>query len=147
MSPNAFLVQLPVSDLEKSRAFYAALGFQPTHSPPPPEDRKIALLGTNGKGGRKTFIALLTREYFSEFSRKPPADGNAGTAVIVTLGLESRAAVDELVEKAVAAGGAECGEAREFENIAYFRFFADPDGHQWEAHFMPGGLDGSGEKS
>jgi predicted lactoylglutathione lyase len=55
--------------------------------------------------------------------------------VLLALQVESRERVDELVEKALAAGG---GEAREPEDHGFMfgRSFEDPDGHIWEVFWM-----------
>ena len=140
--PKSFAIQLPVADLEKSGAFYAALGFQPMPMPGPHADKMLYVALAENIG-----LLLLTRDFFATFTPNPVADARAGTQVINAMGMESREAVDALTKKAVAAGGAEIGEAREMDNAVYFRFFADPDGHQWEVNFMFGQPDDSGEKS
>jgi predicted lactoylglutathione lyase len=78
---------------------------------------------------------LLVEPYFQGFTPKPVSDATRQTEVLVALSLESRAAVDALLDKAVASGGTETQPARDL-GFMYQRSFADPDGHQWEPFFM-----------
>jgi hypothetical protein len=63
---------------------------------------------------------------------KGVADANAGTEVILVLGLETPAQVDELATRAEAAGARSLGAPRN-DGGRYQRGLADLDGHHWEA--------------
>ena len=56
-------------------------------------------------------------------------------STLVALALESRAKVDEMVKKAIAAGGSEYREKQDY-GWMYGRAFKDLDGHIWEPFYM-----------
>jgi predicted lactoylglutathione lyase len=121
-------VNLPVSDLKRSRAFFEALGlgFEPRFT----NDQAACLIL-----GENIFAMLLTTEFAKGFTAKPIADARETTEVLVCLSCESRAEVDGLVEKAVAAGGKSPRAPQDY-GFMYGRGFEDPDGHQWELMHM-----------
>ena len=82
-----------------------------------------------------SFVMLLTEEKFRQFTPKQLCDTTQATEVLVCLSAESRAEVDQLVAKAVAAGGSLYKEPIDF-GFMYGHSFQDPDGHQWEVMFM-----------
>ncbi len=81
------------------------------------------------------FVMLLVEPFFSTFTSKPIADASEQTEVILALSAESRAAVDDLLAKALEAGGSEPRAAAD-EGFMYSRTFQDPDGHVWESVWM-----------
>ncbi|HEY8369086.1 MAG TPA: glyoxalase/bleomycin resistance/extradiol dioxygenase family protein, partial [Thermodesulfobacteriota bacterium] len=81
------------------------------------------------------YVMLLTEAKFKEFTPKPISDATRSTEVLVALSRESRAAVDDLVRKAVAAGGSTYAEARDY-GFMYQHGFQDLDGHIWELIYM-----------
>src|SRR6266542_6982281 len=89
---------LPVKDLKRSNAFFKSLGFQlePKFSN---DQASCVILGEN------MFAMLLVESFFQTFTNKSICDATKSTEVLVCLSFESRAKVDELVQKAVAAGG------------------------------------------
>ncbi|GIG66786.1 VOC family protein [Phytomonospora endophytica] len=113
-------VNLPVADLARSRSFFTALGLDFFGAT---EDMASVVISEH------TQVMLLTEPVFAGYAHRPPA---VGTEAILVLGLEDRAAVDSLVEKAVAAGAAGLGPASE-DGGMYQRGFTDLDGHQWAA--------------
>lgn len=117
-------VNLPVADLNRSVAFFTELGF--TFDARFTDDSATCMLV-----GENIFVMLLTRERFAAFTRKPVADATTVTEVLVALALASRAAVDDLVRRALDAGGSVYADPQD-QGWMYQHSFADTDGHQWE---------------
>ncbi|WP_367344969.1 VOC family protein [Stenotrophomonas bentonitica] len=129
-APQMIFVNLPVKDLEKSKTFFAALGFTPnlTYT-----DDKAASFNISDT----IMLMLLKEDFFATFINRPIGDAHKQAQVILALSSPSRAAVDATVEKAKAAGGTEPTEPRDY-GFMYQRSFADPDGHLWEVAHMDG---------
>lgn len=127
MSKQVFL-NLPVSDLPKSMAFYQALGF-----PNNPE--------FSGDGGAcivisdTIFVMLATQEKFRDFTPKAICDTSKAVEVLINLSCESRAEVDSLVAKALAAGGSTYDKPEDL-GFMYSHSFVDLDGHGWGLFHM-----------
>ncbi|MBN3806746.1 VOC family protein [Paraburkholderia sp. Ac-20336] len=121
-------INLAVDDLERSKAFFSALGlsFEPRFSN---EQAACLVLGEN------IFAMLLVKNMFKDFTHKPLADPKTGTEVLVCLSCESRAEVDALVAKALAAGGT-APRAPQDHGFMYGHGFEDLDGHIWELAYM-----------
>jgi predicted lactoylglutathione lyase len=81
------------------------------------------------------FVMLLTRAKFKEFTPKEICDSTKSTEVIVCLSRASREHVDEMVRKAVAAGGTTYAEPKDY-GFMYQNGFQYPDGHSWELIYM-----------
>ena len=125
---SQIFVNLPIADMTRSRAFFSALGY--SFNPDFSNDKGAALVL-----GENLYAMLLVREFFATFTGKPVADAHASTEVIVCLGCDSRAQVDTLVAKAVAAGGAAPRPATD-HGFMYGHGFEDLDGHVWELVHM-----------
>jgi len=124
-------VNLPVKDLKKSTVFFEKLGFE--LNPKFSDDRASCVnLGEN------MYAMLLAEDFFQTFTTKPISDATKSTEVLVCLSCESRAKVDELVRKAVAAGGRSPREPQD-HGFMYGHGFEDLDGHIWELMFMESG--------
>src|SRR5215471_18397316 len=95
---NQIYVNLPVKDLNRSRIFFQSLGFQlePMFSN---DQASCVILGKN------IFVMLLVEGFFRTFTNKAICDATKSTEVLVCLSCENRAKVDDLVKKALAAGG------------------------------------------
>jgi len=91
-----------------------------------PEDMASVIISEH------TQVMLLTETVFASYVRKSVVDATAGTEVILVLGVETRDQVDQLADKAEAAGGSPVGTPRD-EGYRYQRGFTDLDGHHWEA--------------
>jgi len=130
-------INLPVADLERSRAFFGALGFEfnETFS----DDTALAM-----KISDTCFAMLLTHEKFAPFTPRPIADAHQTTEVLNAIQLDSREAVDSLADLALASGA---GAVREPEDhgFMYGRAFADLDGHIWEPFWMDPKAMGGGQ--
>ncbi len=125
---SQIFVHLPVKDLDRSVAFFTALGF--SFNPQFTDENATCMLV-----GENIFVMLLVEPYFATFTGKPVSDATRQTEVLVALALESREAVDGMVEKVVAAGGTVTQPARDL-GFMYQQSFADLDGHQWEPFHM-----------
>ena len=128
MSRKIF-VNLPIKNMEKSQTFFKSLGFS--------FDAKF----TNEQGAcmviseDHSYVMLLVEPFFSTFIKKSIADASKTTEVLVCLSCESRAEVDELVKKAIAAGG-KTPNAPQDHGFMYGHGFEDLDGHIWELMWM-----------
>lgn len=121
-------VNLAVNDLDKSKAFFEQLGF--TFNP-----QFTSAEGACMVIDENIFAMLLVKPFFQGFTTKKLADANESTEVIIALSAESREAVDEMVRKAVAAGGKEPRDAQD-HGWMYNRAIEDLDGHIWEIAYM-----------
>jgi uncharacterized protein len=122
-------VNLPVSDLEKSRGFLEALG---AVNEPRFTDETAACMTIS----ESIHVMLLTHEKFSQFTPHPIADATQGSEVLLCLSAASRESVDTAVERAVASGGTADPSPKQDYGVMYGRSVADPDGHMWEIMWM-----------
>ena len=127
MSRKLF-VNLPVKELDRSVRFFTALGF--SFNAHFTDETATCMIVSES-----SFVMLLTEEKFRQFTPKQLCDTKQATEVLLCLSAESRAEVDQLVAKAVAAGGSLYKEPIDF-GFMYGHSFQDPDGHQWEVMFM-----------
>ena len=125
-------VNLPVKDLKASRSFFSALGFTFNEQF---SDETAACMVID----ETIFFMLLTKPKFAEFTALPIADAKLGTQALYGLSRDSRAAVDEIAEAALAAGGSEPRAAQD-HGFMYSRAIADLDGHIWEFIWMDPGF-------
>ena len=121
-------INLPVADLSRSRRFFEALDFAFN-------DQFSDETALGMKIGASSFAMLLTYEKYQTFTDKRIADTNETSEVLIGLQLESREAVDAMIEAAVATGGSESRPAED-HGFMYGRAFADPDSHVWEPFWM-----------
>jgi hypothetical protein len=121
--PRNLYVTLPVEDLERSVAFFEALGF--SFNPQFTSENGAALVINDN-----TSVMLVAESFFSTLSKVPITDPRKATEALFSLSLDSRAEVDELVRKAIAAGATE-GHDPEDLGFMYSWAFVDLDGHQW----------------
>ena len=128
--PQMIFVNLPVQDLDASKAFFSALGYQFN---PAFTDENAACMVIS----ESIFVMLLVKPFFQQFTNKTIADAQTTTEVITCLSADSRKAVDVLVDKAVSAGASEPQPARDY-GFMYQRGFQDLDGHLWEIAHMDG---------
>ena len=121
-------VNLPVTDLDRAKAFYAALGFE-NNAQFTDETAAAMVVEEN------IFVMLLTREKFASFVAGEVGDPAQVTTVINALSVGSREEADDLFAKAIAAGGKPWLPAQD-HGFMYGTSFADPDGNVWEAAWM-----------
>lgn len=121
-------VNLPVKDLEKSMTFYKALGYSINEKW---TDETAACVVIS----EEIHAMLLTYLKFKMFTPKEICDATKSTEVLVALSCENREQVDDLVKKAVAAGGSTYNEPQD-HGFMYAHGFQDLDGHIWEVFYM-----------
>ena len=123
-------VNLPVEDLERSKRFYEAIGLRNEPKFSNVEAAMMVLSDT-------IHVMLLTKPFYSTFTKKPIADAHETSQVLLCISCESTAEVDQLAEKAAAGGGkADPAKGQDMGGLMYERSFEDPDGHHWEAVWM-----------
>lgn len=121
-------INLPVRDLGRSVAFFGLLGFSV-------EERFTDETAACMVVSDSIFVMLLTEAKFKTFSPKPVADARETTEVLIGLSRESRGDVDEMVRKAVAAGGSTYSQPQD-HGFMYGHGFQDLDGHIWELVYL-----------
>ncbi|HEY2207221.1 MAG TPA: VOC family protein [Pseudonocardia sp.] len=121
-------INLPVTDLSASNAFYTGLGF--TINPMFSDENTTCV-----KISEQIWVMLMVRERFQDFVLGEIADPHKTTQVLLCLSAESRAEVDRLVADALANGGSSWQPVQE-QGPMYGHSFADPDGHVWEVMYM-----------
>ncbi|WP_336086601.1 VOC family protein [Nocardia sp. SSK8] len=133
MSSKMIFINLPVADLDRSKSFYEALGWK-VNEDFTDQNASCIVIDDN------ICLMLLTKDFFSTFSKRPIADTVNQTAAGYALSLASAEEVDVLTDAAVAAGAKEevneDKRAQEAQVGMHGRTFIDPDGHQWEPFFM-----------
>ena len=127
MQHTSIYLNLPIDDVDRSRAFFTALGY-PIEEAMSDEKCLAVVLGPSH------VAMLLRRDFFETFlnGRTARTDGHEA---LICVDLDSAEAVDAHVDAALAAGGTEVYSERHGDWM-YNRSFADPDGHIWEAMWM-----------
>lgn len=121
-------VNLPVKDLKRSVDFFTKVGF--TFNPQFTNDNATSMII-----GENIFAMLLVEDYFRTFTNKPLADAKNSTEVINAFSVNSRQEVDDIITKAIEAGGKQYKDNQDY-GWMYGRNFEDLDGHQWEFFYM-----------
>jgi hypothetical protein len=128
--PKMIFVNLAVADVERSAAFYEAVGFT--------RDQRFSRPGTAAAMNWSDTIVfmILSREHFAKFTSKTIIDAHSSVETLLCLSRDSRAEVDAIVEAARAAGGkADPGPTQDY-GFMYGRSFEDLDGHVIEPMWM-----------
>ena len=126
---TAMFVNLPVTDLERAKAFYTALGFRIN---PQFSDHNAACVIVEED---HSYFMILVREYFQTFTELPIGDPKVNPSVSTAIFLDNREAVDSTVTDGIAAGGSEDRPASDY-GFMYQRQLADPDGNILEFGWM-----------
>ena len=126
--PRKLFVNMAVQDLERSVDFFSGLGFT--------FDQQF----TDGSAtcmniGDGAFAMLAVPGRFKDFTSKEICDTASHTEVLMAVSAESREAVDEMADTAVANGGRAANDPQDL-GFMYSRSFQDPDGHTWEVFWM-----------
>ena len=121
-------VNLPTSDLERSKAFYTGLGCD--ISPEFTDENAACIVWSDD-----IYFMVLKREFFATFTDKTIADPKEVAQVSVAFSQDSREAVDAIVAKGLAAGGTEPKPAQDY-GFMYSRDLDDPDGNNLSFLFM-----------
>ncbi|MFI1564552.1 VOC family protein [Streptomyces sp. NPDC020490] len=128
MYQQMIFVNLATDDVEASKKFFTELGY--TINPQFSTDDCACVVISD------TIIAmLLSKQHYATFTKKEIADSRKTSEVLVCLSAESREKVDELVDRAITAGGSIAGETQD-HGFMYGRAFDDLDGHTWEVVWM-----------
>ncbi|KUN82044.1 glyoxalase [Streptomyces bungoensis] len=128
MYQQMIFVNLATDDVEASKKFFTELGYaiNPQFST---DDCACVVISD-------TIVAmLLSRQHYATFTKKEIADSRTTSETLICLSAESREKVDELVDKAIAAGGSASGPTQD-HGFMYGRAFDDLDGHTWEVMWM-----------
>ncbi|MEU8488323.1 MULTISPECIES: VOC family protein [unclassified Streptomyces] len=128
MYQQMIFTNLAVNDLDASKKFFTELGYAIN---PQFSDETAASVVIS----EHIVVMLLTKEKYAAFTKKTIIDSTKNSEVLLCLSAESREKVDELVDRAIAAGGTETGETQD-HGFMYGRAFDDPDGHTWEIMWM-----------
>ncbi|BBU53904.1 VOC family protein [Mameliella alba] len=127
--PQMIFVNLPVADLERSTAFYEAIGFT--------RDARFSNnLAASMVLSDAICVMLLTHDFWATFTDRRRVDPAQEAQVLLCISREDKAAVDAITEAAVAAGGMADPCPVQDHGFMYGRSFADPDGHIWEPMWM-----------
>lgn len=127
MSTQIF-VNLPVKDLNKSVEFFTQLGY--SFNPQFTDETATCMIVSD-----TIFVMLLTEAKFKTFTPKAICDATKSTEVLLCLSCDSREAVDDLVRKAVSAGGSTYNQPQD-HGFTYAHGYEDLDGHIWELVYM-----------
>lgn len=125
------IVNMSVKDLDKSKAFFSAMGytFNPAFST---EQEALLVIAENSINAM-----LMTESFFKSFHGKQVTNAREAIEMWVCLTCESREEVDSLMAKAVHAGATVLGEPED-HGFMYAHGFEDLDGHSWQLHYMRG---------
>ena len=121
-------INLPVKDLKKTMTFFKKLGF--TFNMQFTDDKAACMII-----GENIYAMLLLEKFFKTFTNKEIADAKKTTEVLIAIDAESRQSVDEMIRKAVEAGGSTYRNPQD-NGWMYGHSFADLDGHQWEVLYL-----------
>lgn len=125
---SKIFVNLSVKDLDKSMAFFSAIGFSFN---PQFTDKTAACMVMSDD----IYAMLLTHDKIKQFTGKQIADAHKTTEVLTALAVESEAKVNELVDKTIKAGSKEPRQPQDY-GFMFGRSFEAPDGHIWEVFWM-----------
>lgn len=127
MKANQIYVNLPVKDVQKTKAFWTQLGFEINEQFS--DDKATCVVIKEDS----IYVMFLTEEYFMTFSERPVPKGDT-TQVLVAIGLNSREEVDQVVNTALQNGASQHEEPQDY-GWMYQNSFWDLDGHGWNVTF------------
>lgn len=127
--PKMIFINLPVTELDRSIAFYEAVGA--TKNPMFSDDTAACMVLSD-----TIHVMLLTYEKWKGFTDRAIPDAHISAQVMLCLSQDSRDAVDAVVDQAAQAGGQADPNATQDYGFMYGRSYADPDGHIWETMWM-----------
>ena len=122
-------VNLPVTDLKRSMAFYEAVGF--TNEPRFTDDTAAAM-----RWSETINVMLLTHDKWRTFTNRPIVNAKEAAQVALCVSIDSREGVDAITDAAAKAGGTADPNPPQDYGMMYGRSFEDPDGHIWEPMWM-----------
>jgi len=125
---KSIFVNLPVKDLKKSVEFFTKLGF--AFNPKFTDGNAACMIM-----GKNIFSMLIVHKFFKTFIKKEISNAKKTTEVLLALQVNSKKEVDEMIAKAIKAGGKDTEKTQDY-GWMYGRDFEDLDGHIWEAFYM-----------
>lgn len=120
---------LPVKNVEQSKAFFTGLGFELNPQFPENENSVAIVIGDNLQ------VMLINQAFFNTLTEKESVDTSKYAQMTIALAFESREKVDEIVNTAVSLGGKLHAEPEDHE-LMYHWGFVDLDGHLWAINYM-----------
>ena len=127
--PKMIFINLPITVLARSTAFYEALGA--TKNPKFSDETSACMVLSE-----TIHVMLLTHEKYRIFTSRPIADARATSAALIALSFDSRDEVNVTIDRAVAAGGQADPNPKQDHGFMFGRSVQDPDGHVWEIFWM-----------
>lgn len=128
--PQKIFINLPITNLERSVAFYQAVGGR---KEPKFSNDSAAMIVLSDV----IHVMLLKHDFYATFTNKPIADAHRSSQMILCLSADNVEQVDAMVDKAASAGGkGDPGPRQDMGGMMYGRSFEDPDGHHWEVMWM-----------
>jgi predicted lactoylglutathione lyase len=127
--PRMIFVNLPVTDLARSVAFYEAVGG--VKNPMFSDDTAACMVFSD-----TIHTMLLTHNRWRDFTDRQIPDAHQSAQVFVCLSEDSRDSVDSVVTSAARSGGTADPNTVQDYGFMYCRSYADPDGHIWEVMWM-----------
>ncbi|MDQ8042963.1 MAG: VOC family protein [Solirubrobacteraceae bacterium] len=121
-------LNLPVADLEASKAFFGKLGF--TFDPKFTDQSAACMVISD-----KAYAMLIVHDRYADFTTKPIADATTTSEALFCVSADDRTGVDAFADAALAAGGTPAMPPQD-HGFMYGRSFNDLDGHHWEVMWM-----------
>ena len=134
--PKMIFINLPITDLAVSIAFYEALGATKNPKFSDPTGACMVL-------SESIHVMVLTHEKYRNFTARPIADAHSTSSALIALSVDSREEVNATIDRAVAAGGQADPNPAQDHGFMYGRSVQDPDGHVWEIFWMDPAAAGS----
>ena len=131
MKTKQIWLNLPVKDMEKSKAFFKEIGFTPN-----PYHENSSHLGSFFIGEKEVVMMLFPEETFKKFTQNEIADTQKGTEILLNIDAQSKEEVDEMCQVVKNAGGKIYAEPKDAEGWMYAFGFEDLDGHRWSVLYM-----------
>jgi uncharacterized protein len=125
---QSIFVNLPVTDIDRARAFYEGIGF--SINPMFSSDQALCVVVSE-----TIYLMVLQRSFFATFISRPMSEPDKSVSALIALSREDKAAVDAITEAALAHGGAEPRPVQDL-GFMYSRAFCDPDGNWFETLWM-----------
>lgn len=126
-----FWLNLPVKDINRSKAFFTKLGFK-FNTQNGSSDTSACLF----MGDKNVVVMLFEEPAFKGFINHEVADTAKGSEILLSIGTHSKNEVDEITQKAVEAGGTSSHQPSEMKGWMYGSLFVDLDGHRWNVLYM-----------
>ena len=128
---KTFWLNLPVENIQKSKAFFKAIGFKPN-----PMHEEVNHLASFLIGEKELVMMLFPEETFISFTQNGLLKTGEATEVLLNIDAQSKKEVDELAKTVQKAGGKLFAEPAESEGWMYGMGFKDLDGHRWSVLYM-----------